>query len=452
MKAFISLRCILATICLCLSLVALSDAWAYECDYEVGMGAGGRGVYDEGFWETEEECAMQCIAEHRSKKYKEINGATYRVDNGQCWCKRAMTYISTRNDFHKGHKSCFIENISDEVSDNLPTMVATGEQYRQGAPLWTNRRTADGRFWDVPYKLDPTFGSEDNPDDKIYFDTLNLVIENIQNTTCIRFTKIDFDNEDIFPYIRFQDDNGKCGSPIGQRAAEPKFDERFINTINVNDVCRKSFMAVIHELVHSLGFGHALDRPDRDEYLTVHWENVKEGALGCFPEHRIARTQKYNTLVFLEAEKMTVDMCRLHCLVHDLYKFGVQAPNKCFCTPNWQSQPRLQADKSLCNRICDEEENEPCGGDGYYSVYDIKRALPLAKWDNAVGFPMDRHGVMMGGGASESRWPGSDPRRKTHPTFTYKDGSHIKRPKRVGISDLDVKMINKVYGCQKEEE
>ena len=75
---------------------------------------------------------------------------------------------------------------------------------------------------------------EDNPDDKVYFDTLNLVIENIQNTTCIRFTKIDFDNEDIFPYIRFQDDNGKCGSPIGQRAAEPKFDERFINTVRVS--------------------------------------------------------------------------------------------------------------------------------------------------------------------------------------------------------------------------
>ena len=39
---------------------------------------------------------------------------------------------------------------------------------------------------------------------------------------------------------------------------------------------------VVHELLHSLGFSHEQERPDRDDYVTVHWDNIKAGSAGAY--------------------------------------------------------------------------------------------------------------------------------------------------------------------------
>lgn len=42
------------------------------------------------------------------------------------------------------------------------------------------------------------------------------------------------------------------------------------------DDCKKK-SAIIHELGHALGFWHEQTRPDRDQYVKVHWDRIIPG-------------------------------------------------------------------------------------------------------------------------------------------------------------------------------
>ena len=50
----------------------------------------------------------------------------------------------------------------------------------------------------------------------------------------------------------------------------------------------------MHEIVHALGFFHEQSRPDRDDYVTIHRNNIIEDKLHNFREYPRSLVDTYN--------------------------------------------------------------------------------------------------------------------------------------------------------------
>ncbi|XP_038068797.1 balbiani ring protein 3-like [Patiria miniata] len=148
-------------------------------------------------------------------------------------------------DMAEGTKSHFI--VDSDIYD------PTANQTRKRRNAITDRR----RLWPggiVPYMIDGYFTN----DQRLY---ILSAMQRFHEKTCIQFRPRTIERD----YIVITEGEG-CWSMIGRRGGR--------QTVSIGGTCKNSRGTIIHELMHALGFRHEHNRPDRDNYVVMYWQNI----------------------------------------------------------------------------------------------------------------------------------------------------------------------------------
>ncbi|XP_073240398.1 uncharacterized protein [Porites lutea] len=113
----------------------------------------------------------------------------------------------------------------------------------------------------VPYLL----ADDLNLESRGYIDS---AISEWSGKTCLQFREKTYDDED---YIEFVYEVG-CSSYVGRIGGRQTIS---VGNADGSIICRHG--NIVHEIAHSVGFFHEHSRPDRDDYVNVHWDNVESG-------------------------------------------------------------------------------------------------------------------------------------------------------------------------------
>ncbi|EFN88281.1 Zinc metalloproteinase nas-14 [Harpegnathos saltator] len=91
-------------------------------------------------------------------------------------------------------------------------------------------------------------------------------MEEYHEKTCLRFRPYKDSDED---YVKIQAKNSGCWSLVGRH--------NHGQVLNLQNPGCVHHGVVVHEIMHALGFYHQQSAADRDDWVTIHWDNIKFG-------------------------------------------------------------------------------------------------------------------------------------------------------------------------------
>ena len=99
---------------------------------------------------------------------------------------------------------------------------------------------------------------------------IRTAIARYQSSTCLRFTSTSGAGD----YIDFVSTDSGCYSYVGRQGGR--------QVINLQSPVCNSVGVIIHEIGHAIGFWHEQSRPDRDQYVNIHSNNIRSGRSSQF--------------------------------------------------------------------------------------------------------------------------------------------------------------------------
>ncbi|XP_004519842.1 zinc metalloproteinase nas-4-like [Ceratitis capitata] len=116
----------------------------------------------------------------------------------------------------------------------------------------------------VPYEIDGRFKEKE-------LAVIKKAFKEYHTKTCIRFKPRSSEDD----YIVITSDNTGCWSSLGRLGGR--------QVVNLQStLCFRNYGTTMHELMHALGFMHEQNRSERDSYIRVLSQNVKNGAMVNF--------------------------------------------------------------------------------------------------------------------------------------------------------------------------
>ncbi|XP_061398642.1 zinc metalloproteinase nas-8-like [Musca vetustissima] len=127
----------------------------------------------------------------------------------------------------------------------------------------------------IPYEFAGNFNQHDL--EIIFYAFLNFHMQ-----TCVRFVPRRYNETD---YISLNNENSGCWSYVGRQGGKQKLNLE-------SPICLINPGTAIHELMHVVGFFHEQNRKERDEYVEIRYENIRDGLQNNFK--RRARTAAFD--------------------------------------------------------------------------------------------------------------------------------------------------------------
>jgi len=197
----------------------------------------------------------------------------------------------------------------------------------------------------VPYVITSSIGQRGR-------EAIKEAIAEYHKHTCLRFHPRT--NEDT--YISFFRGSG-CSSPVGYRRGR-------VNQISLAAACWWTG-TTIHEIGHSMGFHHEQNRPDRDKFVVINWNNIQQGLAFAFykqPAEKIdslgtpydlESTMHYGTYAFSKNRRPTItvkDSSKQH-LIRDnrgFSKIDIIQLNLMYCNGKTMPPPTCDNKNPRC--------------------------------------------------------------------------------------------------------
>ncbi|GAB6026273.1 Meprin A subunit beta [Chamberlinius hualienensis] len=147
----------------------------------------------------------------------------------------------------------------------------------------------------IPYAISNAFDSQARS-------LIARSLSEYHRQTCLRFVPRQNNQHDYVYIVQ----NRGCFSAVGRQGGQQQ--------LSLGRGCL-NFGIIIHELMHAVGFWHEQSRADRDNYVTIFWDNIQRGKFGM--EYNF---QKY-TWSYIQALGEKYD---LNSVMHyEMYSFTV---------------------------------------------------------------------------------------------------------------------------------
>nr|XP_012227708.1 PREDICTED: astacin [Linepithema humile] len=165
----------------------------------------------------------------------------------------------------------------EEIANNINSWRPSNPQYiwelsglhegdimiHPDSPSWKNGILDTKARW--PGGVVPYFIQKDEFDES-QIELIKEAMQEYHKKTCLRFRPYKDTDDD---YVTIQAKNSGCWSLVGRHGHG--------QVLNLQNPGCVHHGVVVHEFMHALGFYHQQSAANRDEWVTIHWDNIKPG-------------------------------------------------------------------------------------------------------------------------------------------------------------------------------